>query len=43
MGQALMHAGSRPTDTRSTQSVHLPIFPVFAEKCGTSNGQPVSQ
>ena len=27
VGQALMHAGSRPTDTRSTQSVHLRHLP----------------
>ena len=43
VGQALMQAGSRPTETRSTQSVHLAIFPVFAENFGTSNGQPVAQ
>src|SRR6478672_10379512 len=43
VGHALMHAGSRPTVVRSTQSVHLAIFPVVAWKRGTSNGQPVSQ
>src|SRR5713101_7753983 len=42
VGQALMHAGSNPTVTRSTQSVHLAILPVLAENLGTSNGQPVS-
>src|SRR3984893_7678963 len=43
VGQALMHAGSRPTATRSTQRVHFAILPVFAENFGTSNGQPVEQ
>src|SRR5450759_156381 len=43
VGQALMHAGSRPTETRSTQSVHFAIFPVFTWNFGTSNGHPVSQ
>ncbi len=37
-----MQAGSMPTDTRSTHSVHFCIFPVLAEKRGTLNGQPVS-
>src|SRR5215472_4642973 len=43
VGQALMHAGSRPTETRSTQRVHLAILPVVAWNRGTSKGQPVSQ
>ena len=43
VGHALMHAGSRPTSTRSTQSVHLAIFPLLAWNFGTSNGQPVAQ
>ena len=43
VGHALMHAGSSPTETRSTQSVHLAILPVVCENRGTSNGQPVSQ
>ena len=34
VGQALMHAGSRPTETRSTQSVHLDIFPVVCGEAG---------
>src|SRR5678816_467493 len=42
VGQAFTHAGSRLAVVRSTQSVHLDIFPVFSEKRGTSNGQPVS-
>ena len=42
VGQAFTQAGSSPTVVRSTQSVHLDIFPVFSEKRGTSNGQPVS-
>ncbi len=42
VGQDFTQAGSRPTATRSTQSVHLDIFPVVAENRGTSNGQPVS-
>ena len=42
VGQAFTQAGSRPTVARSTQSVHLAIFPVFAEKRGTLNGQPAS-
>ena len=42
VGQALMQAGSMPTDTRSTHSVHLCILPVLAGKRGTSNGQPVA-
>ena len=42
VGQALTQAGSRPTWTRSTQSVHLAILSVRAEYRGTSNGQPVS-
>src|SRR5207245_5686902 len=43
VGQALMHAGSTPTETRSTQSVHLAILLVLAWNLGTSKGQPVSQ
>src|ERR1700737_2328011 len=43
VGHALMHAGSRPTATRSTHNVHFAILPVFAENFGTSNGQPVEQ
>src|SRR5512140_1155472 len=43
VGQALMHAGSRPTDVRSTQSVHLAIFPVFELNLGTLKGHPDSQ
>src|SRR5664279_2142363 len=43
VGQAFTHAGSRPTDVRSTHSVHFAIFPVFAWNFGTSKGQPVSQ
>ena len=43
VGQALTQAGSSPTETRSTHSVHLAIFPVVFENRGTSNGQPVSQ
>ena len=42
-GQALTQAGSSPTVTRSTHSVHLAILFVFALIFGTSNGQPVSQ
>src|SRR5215468_7059707 len=41
VGQAFTQAGSRPTVVRSTQSVHLDIFPVLSEKRGTSNGHPV--
>src|SRR6516165_1721625 len=43
VGHALMQAGSRPTETRSTHNVHLAILPVVREKRGTSNGHPVSQ
>src|SRR5688500_14627481 len=40
VGQALIHAGSSPTSTRSTQRVHLAILPVLTWNFGTSNGQP---
>src|SRR2546428_12882560 len=43
VGQALMHAGSRPDSTRSTHSVHLAILSVLAWNFGTSNGHPVAQ
>src|SRR5262249_42241141 len=43
VGHALTHAGSMPTLTRSTHSVHLAILPVSAWNWGTSNGQPVAQ
>src|SRR6267378_4160881 len=42
VGHAFTHAGSSPTSTRSTQSVHLAILSVRAEYRGTSNGHPVS-
>src|SRR2546423_2767658 len=38
VGHALMHAGSRPTSTRPTHSVHLAILPVVLWNFGTSNG-----
>ena len=43
VGQALMHAGSRPDVTRSTHSVHLAILPVLAWNFGTLKGHPVAQ
>src|SRR5215468_717061 len=42
VGHALTHAGSMPTLTRSTHSVHLAILPVLAWNLGTSNGHPVA-
>src|SRR5215472_9619989 len=42
VGQAFTQAGSSPTVVRSTQSVHLDIFPVFSEKRGTLKGHPSS-
>src|SRR5262245_36661987 len=42
VGHAFTHAGSMPTATRSTHSVHLAILPVFWWNRGTSNGQPVA-
>ena len=38
----MTHAGSMPTLTRSTHSVHLAILPVSAWNRGTSNGHPVA-
>src|SRR5579863_2220775 len=43
VGQDLMHAGSKPSLTRSTQSVHLNIFLVAGLNLGISNGQPLTQ
>src|SRR6187402_1870437 len=43
VGQLLMHAGSRPCDTRSLHSVHLNIFLVSVLNLGMLNGQPVTQ
>src|SRR5215831_3857249 len=43
VGQDFTQAGSSPRVVRSTQSVHLDIFPVFSEKRGTLKGHPVSQ
>ncbi len=38
-----MHAGSSPSLTRSTQSVHLNIFFVAGLNLGISNGHPLTQ
>ncbi|MNY42125.1 hypothetical protein D3C86_1769880 [compost metagenome] len=43
VGQALTHAGSMPTATRSEHSVHLYALLSFLEMRGTLNGQPVMQ
>jgi hypothetical protein len=43
VGHDFTQAGSTPTVTRSTHSVHFDIFDVLSLKRGTSNGQPVSQ
>src|SRR5438067_11263758 len=43
VGQDLMHAGSSPSLTRSTHSVHLNIFLVVGLNLGISNGHPLTQ
>src|SRR5580698_7394560 len=43
VGQALIQAGSSPTDTRSLHSVHLKTFRDGGSNFGILNGQPVMQ
>src|SRR5579859_4521788 len=43
VGHALMHAGSKPSLTRSAQSVHLNIFFVLELNFGILNGHPLTQ
>src|SRR5271163_3231094 len=43
VGQALMQAGSRPTDTRSLHRVHLKTLRAVGLNFGMLNGQPVMQ
>src|SRR5262245_30296802 len=43
VGQVFTHAGSRPTETRSEQSVHLYALLSCFEMRGMLNGQPVMQ
>src|SRR6202522_3773681 len=43
VGQALMQAGSRPTDTRSLHNVHLKTLRDGGSNFGMLKGQPVMQ
>src|SRR5271163_3026804 len=43
VGQALMQAGSNPTDTRSLHKVHLKTFRAVGLDFGILNGHPVMQ
>src|SRR5665648_1266700 len=38
-GHVCTHAGSRPSATRSSQSVHLLVTPKLSRNLGTPNGQ----